>query len=242
MTASALGGSSDGRDLGLPSVAPTATWSWRVDSDRVAYSAGWHAIMGESHGDGVRSLHAWLGGGDGDVAGGGTRLRDRPLMATLDRHITGETPQFLCEHRVRTRNGAFRWVVASAVVERDVNGRPTVLAGTLVDVTERNTRDPLAGLPGVGALRAHVARLVQAARRQPDSRFALLLVDLDRFGAVNYQFGHDTGDGLLREALQRISRCLREGDLVARIGSKARRPTSPSRRSAGTSVSWCSRT
>jgi PAS domain S-box-containing protein len=211
--------SSDGRDFGLPSVAPSATWSWRVDSDRVAYSAGWHAIMGETHGDGVRSLHAWLGRVHPDDVGS--------LMAALDRHITGETPQFLCEHRVRTRKGAFRWVVASAVVERDVNGRPTVLAGTLADVTERNTRDPLAGLPGVGALRAHVARLVQAARRQPDARFALLLVDLDRFGAVNYQFGHDTGDGLLREALHRISRCLREGDLVARIGSNHGREGAP---------------
>ncbi|MCY0541598.1 PAS domain-containing protein, partial [Klebsiella pneumoniae] len=86
--------------------------------------------MGETHGDGVRSLHAWLGRVHPDDVGS--------LMAALDRHITGETPQFMCEHRVRTRKGAFRWVVASAVVERDGNGRPTVLAGTLADVTERN--------------------------------------------------------------------------------------------------------
>ena len=69
------------------------------------------------------------------------------------------------------------------------------------------------------ALRACVARLVQAARQDPAVRFALLLVDLDRFGAQNEQLGHDTGDALLRETLGRVARCLREGDLVARLGA-----------------------
>jgi predicted signal transduction protein with EAL and GGDEF domain len=211
--------SSDGRDDGVAPVAPAATWSWRVDSDRVAYSAGWHAIMGEPPVDDVRSLHLWLGRvHPDDVAS---------LMAALDRHITGDAPDFACEHRVRTRGGAFRWVVARGAAERDGNGRPTLLAGTLDDVTERNTRDPLAGLPGVVALRAHVARLVQAARRDPTTRFALLLVDLDRFGALNEQLGHEAGDMLLREALGRVARCLREGDLVARLASNHGREGAP---------------
>jgi predicted signal transduction protein with EAL and GGDEF domain len=203
--------SSDGRDEGIAPVTPPATWSWRVDSDRVAYSAGWHAILGDPPVDDVRSLHSWLGRvHPDDVA---------TLMSSLDRHITGDTPQFACEHRVRTRTGAFRWVIAAGAAERDAAGRPTLLAGTLADVSERNTRDPLAGLPGLDALRAHVAALVQAARRAPAARFALLLVDLDRFGALNEQLGHDVGDLLLREALRRVARSLREGDLVARIGA-----------------------
>ncbi len=118
-------------------------------------------------------------------------------------------------------------MVARGAAERDGKGRPTLLAGTLDDVTERNARDPLAGLPGIVALRAHVARLLQATRRDPTARFALLLVDLDRFGAMNELLGHDTGDTLLREALRRVSRCLREGDLVARLGSNHGREGTP---------------
>ena len=202
---------SDGRDDGLAPATPAAAWRWRVDSDRVAYSAAWHALMGEPPVDDVRSLHYWLGRvHPDDVAA---------LMATLDRHVGGETAEFVAEHRVRTRSGGFKWVVARAVIERDAAGRPTQLAGTLADVSERNTRDPLAGLPGVTELRAHVARLIQAARREPGVRFALLLVDLDRFGAMNELLGHATADTLLSEALRRVSRCLREGDLVARLGS-----------------------
>lgn len=208
--------SRDSRDPvpGTSPLAPGATWSWRVDSDRVAYSAAWHAILGEAAADSVGSLHAWLGRvHPDDVAA---------LTSTLDRHLSGETPEFTCQHRLRTKQGAFRWVVARAVADRDAQGH-TYISGTLADVTERNAQDPLAGLPGVAALRAHVERLVEAARRNPAVRFALLLVDLDRFGAMNERVGLEVGDIVLRETLRRVARCLREGDMVARLGSNAGR-------------------
>ncbi len=60
-------------------------------------------------------------------------------------------------------------MLARGRAERDGDGKPVRLAGTLADVSERNRTDPLVGLPGLFALRAHVGRLVQAARRQPAS-------------------------------------------------------------------------
>ncbi|MFM6941177.1 MAG: diguanylate cyclase domain-containing protein [Candidatus Planktophila sp.] len=47
---------------------------------------------------------------------------------------------------------------------------------------------------------------------------ALLLLDLDGFKPVNDQFGHETGDLLLREVARRFSRTLPEGALLARLG------------------------
>ena len=182
-----------------------------MDSNRVAYSAGWHAILGEPRADTVGSLHAWFGRvHPDDIAS---------LTTALDKHLTGESPEFVCEHRIRTKGGAFRWTVVRAVAERDATGRATHVAGSLADVSDRNQQDPLASLPGLVALRAHVERLVQGARRDPAARFALLLVNLDNFGALNATLGEDGGDALLREALLRVSRCLRDGDLVARLGS-----------------------
>ena len=48
--------------------------------------------------------------------------------------------------------------------------------------------------------------------------FALLLIDLDQFKYVNDNYGHDVGDQLLIEVVNRISTCLRGNELFARLG------------------------
>lgn len=190
---------------------PAATWVWTVTSDRVAYSAAWHALLGDTRTDSVESLHAWLGRvHPDDVA---------TVMQAIDKHLSGESSDFRCEHRLRARSGAFQWVVAAGRVARDAEGRAVRLGGTLEDVPERNRTDPLVGLPGLFALSAHVDRLITRARTSPSARFAVLLVDLDDFERLNATLGMDGGDGLLRDALRRLARCLREGDLVARLGA-----------------------
>ena len=49
------------------------------------------------------------------------------------------------------------------------------------------------------------------------SLLAVLLVNLDRFKAVNESLGHSAGDALLKHVGQRLAACLREGDTVARM-------------------------
>jgi len=51
--------------------------------------------------------------------------------------LESENPVFSLEHRLRHRDGTYRWVLARALLVRDEKGRPLRLTGALTDVTER---------------------------------------------------------------------------------------------------------
>jgi diguanylate cyclase len=67
------------------------------------------------------------------------------LQAALDRHLAGETPSYVSEHRVRHRDGHWIWVLNHAVVvSRDMLGVPLRIVGTHMDVSARiNNRHAL---------------------------------------------------------------------------------------------------
>ncbi len=78
-------------------------------------------------------------------------------------------------------------------------------------------RDPLTGLTNRRGLEGMLAGALARARRHR-RKLAVLFVDLDRFKAINDHFGHGAGDRVLREISARLRACVRESDLVARIG------------------------
>lgn len=75
-------------------------------------------------------------------------------------------------------------------------------------------RDVLTGLPTRASLLARQA----CNPANPLSRLALLFIDLDGFKQVNDTWGHMAGDHVLRIAAQRLSECVRPGDLIVRYG------------------------
>ncbi|HEY5614334.1 MAG TPA: EAL domain-containing protein [Lysobacter sp.] len=77
--------------------------------------------------------------------------------------------------------------------------------------------DPLTGLPNRLYLRDRIERSIAGLRRNPDRRFALLYLDIDRFKLFNDSLGHLAGDEVLREVARRLAQCIREPDLVARL-------------------------
>jgi diguanylate cyclase (GGDEF)-like protein/PAS domain S-box-containing protein len=61
-------------------------------------------------------------------------------------------------------------------------------------------------------------RVTEALRRRQKDEIAVLFVDLDNFKLVNDSLGHEEGDRLLKTVAERLSACVRETDVVARMG------------------------
>jgi diguanylate cyclase (GGDEF)-like protein len=86
------------------------------------------------------------------------------------------------------------------------------------DAERRMARtDPLTGVSNARHFREEAGRQLAGSRRY---RFdvAVAYLDLDDFKAINDTFGHSTGDDLLREVGEVLTRVVRPTDLVARIG------------------------
>jgi diguanylate cyclase (GGDEF)-like protein/PAS domain S-box-containing protein len=127
----------------------------------------------------------------------------------------------------RCDDGAACPVQLSWVALRDSLGVITNTIGIFRDLSEKlaaNRRieqlaysDALTGVPNRLALAQRVGVALSMAERRGGS-FAILFVDLDRFKNINDSYGHQMGDGVLREVAERINLCLRQEDTLCRLG------------------------
>lgn len=77
--------------------------------------------------------------------------------------------------------------------------------------------DPLTGIANRTMFFQKFEEAIALAKRRKE-KVALLFIDLDDFKIVNDQYGHEVGDVVLCEVVQRIKMAVREADMLARIG------------------------
>jgi diguanylate cyclase (GGDEF)-like protein/PAS domain S-box-containing protein len=120
-------------------------------------------------------------------------------------------------NRYRHRDGSWRSLLWSARCDGEM------WYAAAKDVTDRMwlesqaLRDPLTRLPN-RLLLMDRARQALSRLQRGGGVVALLFVDLDRFKAVNDNFGHDVGDRLLIAIADRLGEMMRDSDTVARLG------------------------
>ncbi len=190
-------------------------WEWDIEHDRLHLSERWTSML-EMPSQPDYTSRDWFGRVHPDDLPG--------LREAIADHLNGHTASLTHEYRVRTERGEYLWVLLRGVAERCELGTLR-LAGSQTDISARKAaeeclrhaarHDSLTGL----ANRLHLEELLKEVQQRPHGRAAaLLFVDLDRFKLINDSLGHGAGDKVLVEVAQRLLRCLRPGDHLARFG------------------------
>lgn len=164
-------------------------------------------------------------------------------IAEAQQNLVVGRPAINFANRYRCSDGTYRWLEwvsrkSSAgpmafAVARDITERRRVedrrkaenraLEAHNTTLVERAARDPLTGLLNRRSFDSEVARLEHSwHRRRVQLRppVAVVMFDLDHFGAVNKAHGHQAGDAVLVRFAEILIERFRERDLVVRYGGE----------------------
>ena len=117
------------------------------------------------------------------------------------------------------------WLTLSSI--KDEQGEVTHYTGIAHDITEKKaseekihfqaTHDLLTSLPNRHLFSKYLVQSISVSKRQ-NSRFAVILLDLDQFKVINDTLGHHVGDELLLQVSERLRQTIRDSDIIARLG------------------------
>jgi PAS domain S-box-containing protein len=104
-------------------------WDWDLDTNEVYYSPRWKSILGYEDHEIANGLEEWSNRLHPDE-------REEVLAANYA-HISGTTPHYEREFRLRHKDGSYRWILSRGVALRDGQGKAHRMAGSHADITER---------------------------------------------------------------------------------------------------------
>ena len=104
-------------------------------------------------------------------------------------------------------------ITGVAIIARDISARKKAE----IALAHQAQHDHLTGLPNPLLLADCLASSIQRASRS-GLMTAVIYIDLDGFKFVNDTLGHEAGDVLLKQVTERLQTCLREPDILARMG------------------------
>lgn len=105
-------------------------WDWNLKTNEVFFSKRWKEMLGFRDDEIANTLEEWK-----------NRVHPQDLeqvYADIAAHIEGKSNVYINEHRVKCKDGSFKWVLdRGMIVSRDVDGTPIRMVGSHSDISER---------------------------------------------------------------------------------------------------------
>jgi PAS domain S-box-containing protein len=197
-------------------IARLGHWERDVRTNEMAWSDEIYRLFGLEPGSCAPSQETYLNL---------VHPEDRERVVRADEEALAGVKPYNLDLRIRTGDGEVRFLHDQAEIVPDEHGRPARMAGTLQDITDRKRAeeqirllayyDGLTRLPNRVLSMERLKLALENARRQSRT-LAVLFLDLDQFKRINDTLGHGAGDRLLQGVAERLKKCLRSSDTIAR--------------------------
>ncbi|MBP6507634.1 MAG: transporter substrate-binding domain-containing protein, partial [Opitutaceae bacterium] len=103
-------------------------WDWDKRTNTVLRTRRWKEMLGYTEDEIGTGLNEWM-----DHIHPEDRAK---AIAAQEAHYAGQTPAFAVEHRLRCKDGSWKWILnRGMIVDRDAQGRPQRIIGTHSDLT-----------------------------------------------------------------------------------------------------------
>lgn len=105
-------------------------WDWYVPTSKVWFSKQLKNMLGYAENEIGTELHEWSNRVHPDDISS--------VMQDLQQHLEGHTPTYINEHRIRCKDGSYKWILdRGQVITRDATGKAIRVVGVHTDITER---------------------------------------------------------------------------------------------------------
>lgn len=209
-------------------------WDYNIETGEIFFSSQWKGMLGYAEQDIGNTLDEWKKRVHPD---------DMPhVIIEMNNLLNGDTTIYTSEHRVRCKDGTYKWVLSRGkVTQAGENHMPLRVIGTHTDITVRKNneeqirthiqeietlhnelreqaiRDPLTGLHNHRHLPDMFSREFSRAARG-NFELCVIMIDMDGLKTFNDTHGHHAGDMAIQLFAAQLRKMVRLEDVICRYG------------------------
>lgn len=129
--------------------------------------------------------------------------------------LSGRVYKGVFINRKKSREVFYNEITVTPI--KDPSGAITHFVSSGRDITERELRDPVTGLPTRTLFMEMIENAIEMSRRKKGCRYAVIIIDIDDFTVINNTYGFAAGDQFLSTFARRIEQSIEADDLLAHL-------------------------